>query len=188
MSFYPSVYSTASLYRTQTSEIYDIFRSHMRLLSDQEIKANQIIEEWSTGLIAQIRDYAFEQKKIVRQASDSLQNFLDDMRNQFVEISIIYEKKQDTEEMKQLLERCKTLKVELVKLEFYSMGKDFIKVTPVEPPERLDQEKSDESRTTDKSSVRSSIKKDATDISLDRNNSNLNGSSTSTFLNSDRIK
>jgi hypothetical protein len=87
----------------------------------------------------QIRDYAREQRGLVEEAYKIHRKHLGDIRDQCIEINNICARKNDTEEIKRLLERCKTLKVNLVDLKFPSINKEFIEVTIIEPPKRLEQ-------------------------------------------------
>jgi hypothetical protein len=126
-------------YTRSTSEIYAIFRRHTDSLFDQKKKAWQAIDEWSTGLIKQIRDHVSEQNRLLNQAYDDQKKYLDDMREHFV-ASFIYKNKDDIEEIDRLLEKCRNLDVELASLDFYSRNTDFIQIVPVKPPELITQE------------------------------------------------
>jgi hypothetical protein len=129
------------------SEIYDIFTQHRSSLRDQQRKACQAIDDWRSDLINQVGDYTFEQKRLVAEAFERQEKYLDDMRTQFLEISHIYERQQNIEDIKQLLEKCRNLEVQLVKLSFHSNDKKFIKVTLVEQPEQMTQEESNATKT-----------------------------------------
>jgi hypothetical protein len=122
------------------SQIYDIFRGHINSLFDRQSTANQAIDEWSIDLINQIRDHTRKQKHLVEEAYKTQRQYFETMRDQFVEINNIYERKNDTEEIKRLLEKCRTLQVELVNIKFASITKEFIEVTPVEPSDQMNQQ------------------------------------------------
>jgi hypothetical protein len=169
------------------SEIYDIFTRHHHSLIDQQWKANHAIDDWSTNLVQEIRDYASAQKRLVDQAYQKQQKHLDDMRDQFVEINNIYEDKKNTEEIKRLLDRCKTLKVELVELNFHPCGKEFIQITPIELSERIDQEELSSSKNGDGKFELKSTQKSTTDSVIDRGLSS-NSYSTSTSATPTRMK
>jgi hypothetical protein len=188
MSFFSSSYLYTSGSRGSTGEIYDAFRRHTNSLYDLQSKANQAIDEWSSGLINEIREHAFKQKLIVQEAHKLHQKHLDDMRDQFLEINSIYEQKRNTEEIERLLEKCKTLEVELVNLTFPSINKEFIEVTVVEPSEQTDQKELNSRKTSDDKFEDRSMGRD--DIgSIHDGNLNLSSSySKSTALASDRIK
>jgi hypothetical protein len=112
----------------------------MDSLIDRQANANQVINNWSSDLMNQIGDHALKQKRLVEEAYKIQQKYLETMREQFLEINSIYQRKNDTEEIKRLLEKSRTLQMELVNIKFSSINKEFIEVTPVEPPDQMNQE------------------------------------------------
>ncbi|CAF2410395.1 unnamed protein product [Rotaria sp. Silwood2] len=160
----------------------------MDSLHDQERKAHQAIEEWSTSLMVQIRDYTSQQRRLLQHAYESHRKYLEDMRGQFVETSSIYEQNKDTEEINRLIERCKTLEVELVKLNYPSKDTPFIEVIPVEPPEQMDHKKSNQGKTGNESIEKSLIEKSETESLPDGGDSDINSYSKSTYATFNRTK
>jgi hypothetical protein len=120
-------------------EIYDIFRRHLNSLLDEQSKANQAINDWCSTLMNQIGDHTRKQRSLVEEAYKIHEKHFEDIRDQSMEIYRLCERTNDTEEIKRLLERCKTLKVNLVDLKFPLINKEFIEVTIIEPPKRLEQ-------------------------------------------------
>jgi len=131
-------------------------------LSDQQQKANQAIDDWSNGFIKQISDHAFKQRRLVDKAYNIHEEHLKNMRSQFVEINSIYERKNDTEEINRLLERCKNLKVDLVNIMFRSRNNEFIDVTVVEPTERMEPEELNPRKARDDKLVNQWLERDGT--------------------------
>ncbi len=121
-------------------EIYNIFRRHLDSLFEEQSKANQAINDWSSNLMTQIGDHARKQILLVEEAYKKHEKHFENVRDQCVEIYRICERNNDTEEIKRLLEQCKTLKVNLVDLKFPLINKEFIEVTIIEPPKQMQQE------------------------------------------------
>lgn len=140
MIFSPSSYLDTSGFKGSMSQIYDIFGGYTNSLFDRQLEVNQVIDKWCTGLISQIREHAIQQKRLVEEAYRIQRKYFETMRDQFVETSRVYERKSDTEEIKRLLEKCRTLQMELVNIKFSSIHKDFIEVIPVEPPDQINQQ------------------------------------------------
>ncbi|CAM4874250.1 unnamed protein product [Rotaria socialis] len=132
MNFISSFYTPSVGSRVTTSNIYDIFRSHWSSLYNQRQKAEQAIDEWKLALINEINEYAQRQKGLVQKAYCDQQKYFDTQREEFIETFLIYERKGDTEEMNRLLEKCKNIAGELVKLSFQSKDTQFIVVTLLE--------------------------------------------------------
>jgi len=109
-------------------------------LVDLQAKAYQEINEWSISLINQIKDHALKQRSLVLEAYNIHRKHLENMREQFVETNSIYERKNDTEEVNRLLERCKNLKVNIVNITYRSSDNEFMEVTIVEPSDGMEPE------------------------------------------------
>jgi hypothetical protein len=150
------------------SQIYDIFRGHINSLFDRQLEVNQAIDEWSTGLISQIREHAIQQKRLVEEAYRIQRKYFETMRDQFVETSRVYERKSDTEEIKRLLEKCRTLQMELVNIKFSSIHKDFIEVIPVEPPDQINQQELNTGKSGDNKFENQSTERNETGFVNDR--------------------
>jgi hypothetical protein len=90
--------------------------------------------------MTQIGDHARKQILLVEEAYKKHEKHFENVRDQCVEIYRICERNNDTEEIKRLLEQCKTLKVNLVDLKFPLINKEFIEVTIIEPPKQMQQE------------------------------------------------
>ncbi|CAF5013111.1 unnamed protein product, partial [Rotaria magnacalcarata] len=133
MSLFSAFYTSSVGSGVTTSNIYDIFRSHWSSLYKQREKAEQEIDEWKIALINEINDYARRQKDLVQKTYYDQQKYFDTQREEFVETFLIYERKRDTEEMNRLVEKCKNMAGELVKLSFQSKDTQFIVVTLLEP-------------------------------------------------------
>jgi hypothetical protein len=174
-------------YAGSTSEIYSIFRHHQNSLFDQRQKANQAIDEWSSGLAQQIKDHAFEQKRLVDQAYENQRKYLDDMRENFVATKLIYDRNNDNKEIDRLLDKCRSLKGELVELNFDPREKDFIRVTPIELSERMDQQEFSSNKTENDKFEKLSTER-AVAASLFDKGSTSSSYSTATSATSDRVK
>jgi len=85
-----------------------------------------------------------------------------------MEINRICEEKNNTEEIKRLLEQCKTLKVNLVDLKFPLINKEFIEVTIIEPPKQMQQEEYHSFTTEDDKLKSRSIEDNETGSAYDR--------------------
>ncbi|CAF1397943.1 unnamed protein product [Rotaria sordida] len=137
--------------------------------------------------MTQIRDYTSQQKRLLEQVYENQRKYLENMRDQFVETILIYERKQDTEEINRLLEKCKTLEVELVKLNYPSKDTPFIEITPVESSERMDHEELNQGKTANENSEKPSIQKNETGSLLGRGDSDINSYSNSTYATVNQI-
>ncbi|CAF3421643.1 unnamed protein product [Rotaria sp. Silwood1] len=168
-------------------EIYSIFQRHGNSLIEQETKAYRAIEEWSASLILQIREYASQQQRLLRHAYEKQRKYFEDLRGQFVETSFIYEQNKNTEEINRLLEKCKTLEVELVKVNYPTRDTPFIEVIPVEPSEQMNHKKLNQNKTANGEFEKPLIQKDATESLLGRRDFDVNSYSNSTYATSNPI-
>jgi hypothetical protein len=180
-------YVSSFVYGGSRSEISYTFTKHTTSLYDLQRTANNAIDDWKNGLIKQIEDHAFEQKRLIEQARQKQEECLRDMRQQFVEINNIYEDKRNDEEIKRLLDKCRTLKVELVGLNFDPREKDFIRVTPIELSERMDQQEFSSNKTENDKFEKRSTEGAGAGSFFDKS-STSNSYSTATSATSDRIK
>jgi hypothetical protein len=180
MSYLTSTYRNVSSGAHAMNRIFEIFGSHLSSLANQETKAYQALDDWSSALYSQIRDHVSQQRQLILQTYEIQRNHLENIRKQFVDASIIYEQRKNTEEIDRILAKCKSLKVDLVKFDFYSRSTEFIQVTPVKLPELMDQDDFNSGK-----SEKPSTEREKTELEYNRN-SNL--SSRSTTENFDQIK
>jgi hypothetical protein len=180
MSYLTSTYINVSSGAHPMNRIFDIFGTYLSSLSNQEAKARQALDDWSTALYRQIQDHVSQQRQLILKTYQIQREGLENMRQQFVDATIIYERSKKTEEIDRLLEKCKNLKVDLVKFGFYSRSTEFIQVTPVKLPELMDQDDFNSGK-----SEKPLTESEKTEFEYNRN-SNL--SSRSTTENYDQIK
>lgn len=132
--------TSTSGYRSSIREIFDSFGRHRSSLENRKWEANRKIDNWSRELKAEIENHALEQKLLVEQAYKVHNEHLGKMREQFLELSSVYERTNNTEELNRLLDRLKTIKVALLDFKLSMISKEFIEVTTVEPTEQIDKE------------------------------------------------
>ncbi|CAF4485689.1 unnamed protein product [Rotaria magnacalcarata] len=187
MSLFSAFYTSSVGSGVTTSNIYDIFRSHWSSLYKQREKAEQEIDEWKIALINEINDYARRQKDLVQKTYYDQQKYFDTQREEFVETFLIYERKRDTEEMNRLVEKCKNMAGELVKLSFQSKDTQFIVVTLLEPSGSMYNEDRNQSEIANDNKQNLSIQ--TTEVGpLSTRDSTYNSESDSTLAASNRIK
>ncbi|CAF1144391.1 unnamed protein product [Rotaria magnacalcarata] len=186
MSLFSAFYTSSVGSGVTTSNIYDIFRSHWSSLYKQREKAEQEIDEWKIALINEINDYARRQKDLVQKTYYDQQKYFDTQREEFVETFLIYERKRDTEEMNRLVEKCKNMAGELVKLSFQSKDTQFIVVTLLEPSGSMYNEDRNQSEIANDNKQNLSIQ--TTEVGpLSTRDSTYNSESDSTLAASNRI-
>ena len=188
MNYTSSTYFSLSASRRSIDEIYATFRHHWNSLWEEERKVNEAIDEWSIGLINQIRDYTSRQKALVSQVFKSYQKHLDEMRDQFVQSGYVYERKGDTMELNRLVEKCKTLEIELVKFNFHSENIEFIDLKPIEPSELIAQDMLDQNQIVDQNFGNRSNDRSAFESRHASEDSKFNSYSTSTFVTTDQTR
>ena len=129
-------------YERYREEIDETFRYLLKSLDVEQSKAVDAIEEWCAIRMDEIKEHTIQQRQLVYDAKETHQKHLENIRDQYLEINRICDQKNNTDEIRQLLEKCKSFKVNLVDLNFTPKSKDFIEVTIIEPPERLEHEES----------------------------------------------
>jgi ribosomal protein S17E len=95
------------------TDIRHIFNRYITTLFNTKWKISDEMTEWSKKLINQIQEYVAQQKELLEQEYAKKVICLNTLRDQVVEQALQYEEKKDTEHIKELINQCNTLKVEL---------------------------------------------------------------------------
>ncbi|CAF3723256.1 unnamed protein product [Rotaria sordida] len=100
------------------AEIRHLFNHHMSMLCNQKWKIIDEITKWSTTLISQIQEHVTQQRKFLDQVYEKKVFCLNTIRDRILKQALIYEQKEDNEQVNQWLNQCNTLKLELATLNY----------------------------------------------------------------------
>ncbi|CAF3773402.1 unnamed protein product [Rotaria sordida] len=100
------------------AEIRHLFNHHISILCNQKWKIIDEITKWSTTLISQIQEHVTQQRKFLDQVYEKKVFCLNTIRDRILKQALIYEQKEDNEQVNQWLNQCNTLKLELATLNY----------------------------------------------------------------------
>ena len=144
MSNYRLLYSPDRACRSEM-EISNLFERHAKALLEEKQRMMNEIVEWEKKLVRQIEQYVNEQKHRLDIEWKNQLEYLRVKRQEFLDTALIYEKRNDREEVRQLLEQCHALKCQLGSLEYPEQSIPFIRIEKEnKPPSNIhnDQNKS----------------------------------------------
>jgi hypothetical protein len=95
------------------ADIRHIFNRYITTLFNTKWKISNEMTEWSKKLINQIQEYVAQQKELLEQEYAKKVTCLNTLRDQVLEQALQYGEKKDTEHIKELINQCNALKVEL---------------------------------------------------------------------------
>jgi hypothetical protein len=98
------------------TDIRHFFSCQVKVLFIQKWKIADAISEWSKWLAQKIHEYASEQRKLLDEEYEKKVLRLNIIRDQVLERALLYEQKKETEQIRQLLDQCSNLKIELATL------------------------------------------------------------------------
>ncbi|CAF3881782.1 unnamed protein product [Rotaria sordida] len=100
------------------AEIRHLFNHHISMLCNQKWKIIDEITKWSITLISQIQEHVTQQRKFLDQVYEKKVFCLNTIRDRILKQALIYEQKEDNEQVNQWLNQCNTLKLELATLNY----------------------------------------------------------------------
>ena len=106
--------------------IHILFNDFSKELYTQRCNMAQEIADWATTLIRQIEDHAREQTRFLDQEYQKQEDYLHSMRMQLHNANNSYGQRDDDEQIRQLVEQCKSVKMELVALEYAERAIPFV--------------------------------------------------------------
>ncbi len=110
------LFGSISGLKQSEAEIRHIFSRHINTLFAAKWKIADEITDWSKKLINQIQEYVTQQRELLEQEYTKKVSRLNTVRDLILEQTLIYEQKNDTEQITQLLNQCNTLKIDLAML------------------------------------------------------------------------
>ena len=134
-------------------EIFNIFNGYSDRLREQEREAYRAIDDWHKAIITEIGNHTSKQRRLVREAFDTHETHLVNIRDQVLQVNSMCWKKNDTTEIDELVEKCRRMKVELVTINIASRKSEYIDVVPIKPPEQMYPEEYPATKTTDNNST-----------------------------------
>ncbi|CAF1326690.1 unnamed protein product [Adineta steineri] len=97
-------------------EIRHVFRHLVTTLYSQKWKIVDQITDWSATLIRQIQEHVDDQRKLLDQIYEQKVSYLDTVRDQFLKQVLVYDEKNDIQQIHQLIKQCNNLKFEVAML------------------------------------------------------------------------
>ena len=128
----------SKLRRTCYSEIElsNIFERHSRILLEQKRKMINEINEWADNLIRQIEQNLVKQKNLVEHEYQLQSSYLHRKQQAYLDSTLEYEEQKHRHEVRQLLERCRTLKFQLASFDYPEQMIPFIQMQPKQQSNR----------------------------------------------------
>jgi len=118
------------------SYLYDYhtspFRTHCTTLDRRRSDAHDVISNWSKQLKAQIDESTQIQRQIVDKAYDKARNQLTQMEKEHRDTLWAFWNQNEYQQISLLLDECRKLQIDLVKIAHKTRGIQFIELEPVE--------------------------------------------------------
>lgn len=127
MSNYRWIFPSVRTCRSET-EISNLFERHMKTLVDEKQRMIDEIIEWEKNLIQQIQENVRRQKHLLEQQCRYEFEALKIKRKEYLDTALIYEQRNDREEVRRLLEQCHNLKLQLASFEYPEKFIPFVQV------------------------------------------------------------
>jgi len=163
------------------AEIRHIFSRHINTLFAAKWKIADEITDWSKKLINQIQEYVTQQRELLEQEYTKKVSRLNTIRDLILEKTLIYEEKNETEQINQLINQCHILKIDLAMLVYIERPIPSIQLIIEEQLTQQSEDECNENKIEDEQSPKKSTEDYNNDISNNTNESSLsNLSSTNT--------
>ena len=124
------MFASARACRSET-EISNLFERHMKILIDEKQRIINELIEWEKNLIHQVQDNVRQQKHLLEQQCRYQYEMLKVKRQEYLDTALIYEQRQDREEVRRLLEQCHHLKLQLISFEYPEKIIPFIQIQKI---------------------------------------------------------
>lgn len=135
-----TVYHPTTEFGGSTHEIFLAFRRHTDRLFELKRKAVDAIDEWGAQLSKRVEDHMLEQKHTVNEAFKARLEYISEMRDHFLRTSDAYEQKNETAEMRRLVENCRKLSMKLAEITYPARDTPFISVLGIKNEEPMNLE------------------------------------------------
>lgn len=165
MSYYKQLYPPVRQCRSDT-EIRNIFERHIKVLLDRKRSMINEIAEWENNLIRQIQENVRDQKVLLEQHCKYQITYLQTTCQEFLDTALIYEQKRNREEVRQLIEQCHSLKIQLGQFDYPERPIPFIKLQKEDKPIEFTNDISSANKFSNQSLINDDFRMD--------NNKNLN--------------
>ena len=114
------------------TEIRSLFNQYSEQLIERKKEISFRLTRWGKDLIKEIEDYVTTQNKNLNAYFDERKCFFENERKRITTAVSGHEKKQETEEIRQLLAECRAIKLSLPVLQSYNKNTEFVRVLPNE--------------------------------------------------------
>ncbi|CAF0988937.1 unnamed protein product [Rotaria sp. Silwood1] len=169
------------------TEIRHSFSHHIGRLCNQKWKIVDEITKWSSTLMSQIQEYVTQQRKLLEEVYEKKVCYLHIIRDRIVEQALIYEQKQDNEQINQLLSQLNTLKFELATLTYINRPIATIQLVTEEQLIQPNVDEHNEYKTEDEQSPKKEFNDDKKTM-INNTDVNENGPPKVTSTNTESIK
>jgi len=134
---------TGSIYLAYIGEVSRYFDKYVKDLQDERLKTEESINHWAETLHFQINEHAREQKTLLKSYCSSRQDILYAKKQEIMDEMRKWDLQYDYDQMRNILEQCRTLKFELlVEFDYENQPLSFIQCVT---KEHLAQKKKNES-------------------------------------------
>ena len=123
---------------SRSSEVWNIVSNHQSKLSDLKRDAYNEIDKWARDLTDEINEHARSQKGIVTYAYEQHNKRLNEIQKQHYDLVRRYEEQTKYDEVTQLIEKLKRIRIELVEKKSSSISKNFIEVEAIQSSKEMD--------------------------------------------------
>jgi hypothetical protein len=134
---------TSSILSAYIEEVSRYFDKHVKDLQDERLKTEESINNWAETLHFQINEHAKEQKTLLQSYCSNRQGILHAKKQEIVDEMCKWDLQYHYDQMRNILEQCRTLKFELlVEFDYENQPLSFIQCVT---KEHLAQKKKNES-------------------------------------------
>ena len=138
---------------SRSNEVLSIVSSHKNALWDLKQKADREVNKWADDLISEIKEHAQSQKDIVTYAYEQHNKRLNEIQKQHYDLVRRYEEQTKYDEVTQLIEKLKRIRIELVEKKSSSISKNFIEVEAIQSSKEMDIDTSTSTTNSNSSSA-----------------------------------